>query len=245
MFEPKYVCCEKVFKNRRKRKPKLLKFVYASFYLFDSWNPLKTQTVCERPCYFAYAEWKKHNQDLYQLLRNEEYLCIMHKLAVVFLLRPESEHSRRCILKAVRKKQKQIRKDLGKRFMNQKAFNFKRHWFPCQSCEHRTHIRNEAIKQKIYSSGEVGFYFSTCIVCGGNDLGPMVVVLSHQRERLLMKHGVVVYGDTRCCLKHTNELKELNGESFYTIEGKITGSHSLLTCVYFNQCFLQAKFKIY
>ena len=111
--------------------------------------------------------------------------------------------------------------------MKQKVFNSKQQLFPYQSYEHRTHIRKETIKQKIPSSCEILFDSSICIVCDKNDSGPMVVVPWHQRKQLLLKRGVAVCDGARYCLEHTNELKELDGESFHKIKGETTDSYSL------------------
>ena len=53
-----------------------------------------TDYICEKLSYLAYAEWRKFNQDLLQLFRNEEYLSVTYKLTIVFLLNIGSKHSR-------------------------------------------------------------------------------------------------------------------------------------------------------
>ena len=54
----------------------------------------------------------------------------------------------------------------------------------------------------------------------------MAIVPSHQRKQLLLKHEVAARDGIRCCLKHINELKELDGKSFHKIEDETTDSQS-------------------
>ena len=80
MFEPKCVCCEKAFKNRRKRKRKTFEIGLRVFLSIRLMKRVEgTDYICEKPCYFAYVEWRKLNEDLHQLFRNEEYLSVIHK----------------------------------------------------------------------------------------------------------------------------------------------------------------------
>ena len=73
-------------------------------------------------------------------------------------------------------------------------------------------------------------------MCGENDSNPMAVVPSHQRKQLLLKREVAACDGARSSLKHINELKELDGESFHKIEMK------LLILILFDVSLLHSMF---
>ena len=72
--EPKCACCEKAFKNRRKRKRKAFEIDLRVILSIRLMKRVKvTDYICEKPYYFAYVEWRQLNHDPHQLFRNEEY----------------------------------------------------------------------------------------------------------------------------------------------------------------------------
>ena len=73
MSEPKCVYCEEAFKNRRERKRKTFEIALRVFLPIRLMKCVEiTDYICEKPCYFAYVEWRQFDHDLQQLFRNEE-----------------------------------------------------------------------------------------------------------------------------------------------------------------------------